>query len=141
MQFDPENNIVKLCANGMQLEGEGKPAQAAQIFQQAWSEAATATERFIAAHYIARHQPTIADKLKWDETALQQALKVNTDEIKSVYPSLYLNIAKCYEDINDFDKAQINYQLALSFAPYLPDDGYGNMIKLGINKGIERVQQ
>jgi len=24
MQFDPDNNIVKLCAKGMSMEGEGK---------------------------------------------------------------------------------------------------------------------
>ena len=61
------------------------------------------------------------DKLKWDETALQLALKINDDTIKGAYPSLYLNIAKCYEDLNDFENARKNYQLALSFTNLLPD--------------------
>lgn len=141
MQFDPENNIVKLCGGGMLLEGEGKPAEAAELFQQAWREAATATEKFIAAHYVARHQPTVADKLKWDETALSQALQIDNEEVRSVYPSLYLNIAKCYEDLNDLESARENYQLASGYVPFLPDDGYGNMIRAGISKGMERVQQ
>lgn len=141
MQFDPENNIVKLCACGMQSEGEGKPAEAAALFQQAWAEAATAVEKFIAAHYIARQQTNVTDKLKWDETALAHALQVDNKEIKSVYPSLYLNIAKCYEEMQAFDKAYENYQLAAGFVPFLPNDGYGKMIRSGIHKGIARVQQ
>lgn len=35
----------------------------------------TILKKFAAAHYVARHQNSVADKLKWDETALQIALK------------------------------------------------------------------
>ncbi len=140
MQFDTNNKIVKLCAEGMAFEGEGKKEEALKIFTQAWAEATTDFEKFTAAHYVARHQKSVSDKLKWDETALQLALKLNNDTVKGTYPSLYLNIAKCYEDLNDFENARINYQLALSFTDQLPDNGYGNMIKGGIMTGIERVK-
>jgi tetratricopeptide (TPR) repeat protein len=140
MRFDPNNNVVRLCAQGMDMEGKGKPEDAGRLFRQAWNEATNDFEKFTAAHYVARHQKSVADKLKWDETALQFALKLNDDTIKETYPSLYLNIAKCYEDLDDFDNARKNYQLALSFANLLPDSGYGNMIKGGIRNGIERVK-
>jgi tetratricopeptide (TPR) repeat protein len=140
MQFDPENPINKLCAYGMQLEGEGKPEEAAQAFVQAWSQATNNKEKFTAAHYVARHQKTIADKLQWDQTALDLALLIDDEALQSLYPSLYLNIAKGYEDLNDFSNARANYQLALQYTSSLPDDGYGKMIKSGITKGIERVQ-
>jgi hypothetical protein len=140
MQFDPNNNVVKLCTQGMDMEGEGKPEDASRLFLQAWNEATNDFEKFTAAHYVARHQKNIADKLKWDETALQLALKINNDTVKGFFPSLYLNIAKCYEDLNDFDNARKNYQIALSFTNLLPDSGYGNMIKGGIINGIARVK-
>jgi tetratricopeptide (TPR) repeat protein len=139
MQVDPNNKIVKLCAQGMEMEGKGNPEEASKYFLQAWNEATNDFEKFTAAHYVARHQKSVADKLNWDETALQLALKINDDTIKGTYPSLYLNIAKCYEDLNDFDNARKNYQLALSFTNLLSDSGYGNMIKGGIMNGIERV--
>jgi tetratricopeptide (TPR) repeat protein len=139
MEFDPNNNVVKLCAQGMDMEGKGKPEEASRLFLQAWNEATNDFEKFTAAHYVARHQKNIADKLKWDETTLQLALEINNDTVKGVFPSLYLNIAKCYEDLNDFGNAKTNYQLALSFTNLLPDNGYGNMIKGGIINGIERV--
>jgi tetratricopeptide (TPR) repeat protein len=139
MQFDPNNKIVKLCAEGMGLEGEGKKEEALQLFLQAWEEAANDFEKFTSAHYIARHQKTIEDKLQWDNTALNSALKINDQDMQEVYPSLYLNIARCYEDLEDLDKAKKNYELALSFTNFLPDDGYGKMIKAGIANGIARI--
>ena len=139
MEFDPNNNVVKLCAEGMNMEGEGKAQEASKLFLQAWNEATNNFEKFTAAHYVARHQKSAADKLKWDEAALQFALKINNDTVKETFPSLYLNIAKCYEDLNDLNNAKKNYELALSFTNSLPNDGYGNMIKGGITKGIERV--
>jgi tetratricopeptide (TPR) repeat protein len=139
MKFDPDNNIGKLCATGMALEGEGKKEEALKIFQQAWNEATNDFEKFITAHYVAQHQKTVTDKLKWDKTALHFALKTDNEMMKASYPSLYLNIAKCYEDLKDFDSAAKHYQLALSYTNFLADDGYGNMIKSGIKNGIEKV--
>lgn len=141
MEFDPNNNIVKLCAEGMDMEGKGNNEKASKLFLQAWNEATNDFEKFTAAHYVARHQKSVAGKLKWDETALQLALKINNDTVKGTFPSLYLNIAKCYEDLNDLDNAKKDYELALSFSNQLPDNGYGNMIKSGIMKGIERVSK
>jgi tetratricopeptide (TPR) repeat protein len=140
MQFDPNNIIVKLCANGMELEGQGRKKEALELFQQAWNQATNDFEKFTSAHYVARHQETIEEKLKWDETALHLALKINDDTVNGAFPSLYLNIAKCLEDLNDFANARKNYELALSHVGQLPDNGYGNLIKAGIMKGIERVK-
>jgi tetratricopeptide (TPR) repeat protein len=139
MQFDPENDINKLCAQGMQMEGEGRPEEALKLFQLAWDEATTTVEKVIAAHYLARQQDSIAGKLQWDETALNLALTIADDEVRALYPSLYLNVAKCYEDMKDPARAQEHYRLALKFTSFLPHDGYGNMIRAGINKGIERT--
>ncbi len=114
MEFSPFNNVVKLCLQGMGLEDKNKPEQAKEIFLQAWGKAANDFEKFLAAHYVARHQKTVSDKLNWLERALQFALKVNDDAVKSAFPSLYLNIAKCYEDLNDPDKAKEHSDIAIS---------------------------
>ena len=139
MQFDPDNHVVKLCAQGMDEEAQGKMDEAAKLFLQGWNEATTNLEKFTAAHYVARRQNSVLDKLKWDETALSFALILNDDKMNGVYPSLYLNIAKCYEDLKDYDNARVHYALALSYTHLLPEDGYGKMIKSGINNGIGRI--
>lgn len=141
MQFDPNNKIIQLCAKGMELETKQNPAEAKALFLQAWDEASNDFEKFTAAHYVARHQATTEDKLTWDKTALSFALKINDKSMQANYPSLYLNIAKCYEDLYDFKNARENYKIALSYAEYLPENGYGKMIMSGINNGIQRVDK
>lgn len=139
MLFDPENRIVQLCARGMELEGAGDYATAAQLFLQAWESATTNNERFIAAHYLVRHQKNAAGKLKWDETALHAALKSGDETAKASLPSLYLNVAKGYEDMNDFSTARKYYEDALGAAGPLPDDGYSKLVRSGIENGLKRA--
>jgi rifampin ADP-ribosylating transferase len=140
MQFEPDNNIVKLCAKGMELEGEGKNEEASKVFLQAWEQATGDKEKFIAAHYVARQQQSIAGKLSWDATALDLALKIKDDSVKGAYPSLYLNIAKGYEDLKEFEKAAQNYETALTYVSFLHEDGYGKMIMGGIENGLKRIE-
>ena len=123
MEFTPNNHVVKRCLQGMEMEEKGKPEEAARLFHQAWDEATNDFEKFIATHYVARHQKNVSDKLNWLETSLQFALKINNDTVKSAFPALYLNIAKCYEDLNEPEKAKKNYDLAASFKDNPSDKG------------------
>lgn len=123
MEFDPRNNVIKLCVQGMDMEGKGKPEEASRIFLQAWHEATNDFEKFTAAYYVARHQKNVRDKLKWLETSLQSALIINDVTVKGAFPSLYSNIAKCYEDLSDVDNAKKNHELAKSFTDNPSDNG------------------
>ena len=123
MEFNPSNHVIKLCIQGMGMEAEDRLEEASRIFLQAWSEATHDFEKFTAAYYVARHQKNVRDKLKWLETSLQFALKINDVTVNGAFPSLYSNIAKCYEDLNDPDNAKKNYELALSFTDKPSDNG------------------
>ena len=123
MEFNPGNNVIKLCVQGMAMEEKGNPDEASRLFLQAWNEATNDFEKYLAAYYVARHQDNVPDKLKWLETALQVALKVNNDSAKSALPNLYSNIAKCHEDLGDVDNAKKNFELVNSFKGKPADKG------------------
>lgn len=123
MEFNPNNHVVKRCIQGMDMEEKGKPEEASRLFFQAWNEATNDFEKYTAAFYVARHQKNVPDKLKWLETTLQFALRINNESVKGAFSSLYLNIAKCYEDLNDLDNAKRNNDLAISFKDQLSDNG------------------
>ncbi len=123
IRFDPNNAVVRLCMSGMSLEDSGNIEDAITMFRKAWQEATDDYERFIAAYHVARRQNSVTDKLKWMEISLQCALNINDDNVKSAYPTLYLNIAKCYEELGDADNAKRNYQLSNSYKGAPSDEG------------------
>jgi Rifampin ADP-ribosyl transferase len=123
MEFSPNNNIVKLCLQGMAMEDSGKHAEAANLFLQAFDEATNDFEKFTAAYYIARQQKGATDKLKWYEAALRFAIKTNDDNVKSAFPALYANIARCYEQLGYDSNAKKNDELALAYKNTPSDKG------------------
>lgn len=123
MEFNPHNNIIKLCIEGMAAEEKDELENASRLFLKAWSESTNDFEKFTAAFYVARHQETVAGELEWLERCLQFALKVNDAAVKAAFPSLYTKIAKCYEELNDPENAKRNREQAESFTENPEDDG------------------
>lgn len=123
MEFNPFNPVIKLCIQGMEMQGQGRPDEASRLFLQAWNEGANDFEKFLAAYFVARQLKNVPDKLKWLETALQSALKTNSDSVNGALPGLYLTIAKCYEELNDPGNAKKNYGLSASLSDKPSDKG------------------
>lgn len=123
MEFNPNNNIVKLCIQGMDMEEKDRPEEASRFFLQAWNEATNDFEKFIASFYVARRQEGVHDKLSWLETALRLALAINSDSVNGALPSLYSNIAQCHTALGDLEHAKLNNELALSFKDKPSDKG------------------
>lgn len=140
MLFDPDNPIVRLCAEGMEMEGMGNSDVASQFYKKAWDLASNNLEKMVAAHYFARQQKNGIEKLKWDELALDLAISINDKKIQALYPSLHLNIGQCFEDLGNYPKAKEHYELASKYVSFLDNDGYGNFISRGISEAIKRIE-
>jgi len=137
IKFDQNNVVIKLCMRGMNVEDSGNVEGATTMFHQAWDEAKDDYERFIAAYHLARKQKNLSDKLKWMETSLQCALNINDVNVKSAYSTLYLNIAKCYEELYDSDNAKRNYELSNSHNGAPSDEGpfyHGTKVDLRVGE-------
>ena len=123
MEFDPRNNVIQLCVQGMNAEEKGEPEEARRLFLQAWNGSTNDFEKFLAAYFVARHQADVRDKLNWLETSLQFASQIDNHSVKSAFPSLYRKIAESYEELCDDDNAKKNYDLARSFTDDPSDKG------------------
>jgi tetratricopeptide (TPR) repeat protein len=139
--MDPNNPVVKLCVEGMQAEGAGRHDDARALFAQAWDARTDDWEACIAAHYLARHQPTPEDTLRWNQAALHRADAVTDDRVNGFYPSLYLNLAHSHEQLGNHAEARRYYDLAAAESSELPEDRYAGIVREGIRKGQARTTQ
>lgn len=136
MDFNPNNHIVKLCLQGMELESRGEHAQASPLFLQAWTDATNDAEKFIAAHFVARTQQDAREKLKWLQTDLELALKIDDVTVHSALPSIYMNLAKCYEILGDTVNAEKNKMLSAScWEKQLPEGPFYHGTKADLKTG------
>jgi tetratricopeptide (TPR) repeat protein len=139
--MDPNNPVVRLCAQGIEIEMKGHRAEARSLFLQAWELRHDDLDACIAAHYLARHQDTPAETLRWNELALTHALGASDDSIRSFYPSLYLNLGKSYEDLGDIARARELYEQGEQCIGDVPEGGYGDIVRQGLLNGLHRVRQ
>jgi hypothetical protein len=137
--MDPNNAIVKLCADGMKAEAEGRGADAKALFEQAWQESRDDFDACIAAHYVARHQGTPEDEIAWNRQALARAALVDQDRVRAFYPSLYLNLAHSLEKVGRTLEACELYSTAATRLEGQPDTPYTRLVWSGIVAGRQRV--
>jgi hypothetical protein len=123
MEFSPANPVVRLCVEGMDMETKERSEDAARLFRQAWNEAASLFEKYIAAYFMARHQKSAPDKIEWLERKLKLASDLNDDAVKAAFPSLYSALASSYEEMNDADNAKKYRDLAKTFVDEISDKG------------------
>ncbi|HKN75284.1 MAG TPA: hypothetical protein VJW94_08905 [Candidatus Acidoferrum sp.] len=138
--MDPNNPIVLLCAAGMKAEMEARKDEARLLFLQAWEQSKDDFEACIAAHYVARHQETAKETLRWNQVSLALADAVGDERVQGFYPSLYLNMGKAYEDLGNREEAKRHYELAAASMSNVPEGRYGGIVRDGVKRGLQRVQ-
>jgi hypothetical protein len=141
MLYDSSNPVLQLCVTGIETEYSGDFKNAHALYTEAWRVAGNNLEWLTAAHYLARVQLDFEESLRWNLLAVEYADKAEGFEIASFYPSLYLNVAKSYENLGFFREAYDYYLLADQCKKDLAHDGYGNMIGKGIGAGLERMNE
>ena len=138
--LSPDNPIVKLCVEGMQAEAQGRHGDARQLFARAWESSTDDFEACIAAHYLARHQETPQEMLRWNKIAFDRAAAVDDERVRGFYPSLYLNLGFSYETLGDRERAQRYYHLASGELHHLPDTPYAATVRQAIANALQRLQ-
>ena len=137
--MESDDEVVRLCVDGMGAEREGRFADARALFERAWAAHRDDFEACIAAHYLARQQETDREKLAWNEEALRRADAVGDERVRQFYPSLLLNLGHSHEALGSFDEARRYYALAAERVDSLPEDRYGDIVRDGLARARERL--
>lgn len=137
--IDPNNRVVRLCAEGIQAEGEGRHEDARALYRKAWAIHDDDYEACIAAHYLAREQDTLLESLAWNQLALDHALAVPDGRMRDFLPSLYLNLGWSHEVLDGPTKARVYYVEGAALLAGLPPSPYVDVVRAGITRGLERT--
>lgn len=139
MTIDSNNAVVALCAAGMAIEGDVPAAR--RLFEQAWEVRRDDYDASIAAHFLARHQTTVEDRLAWNIRAARHAEVVADDRARELKASLYLNLADAYLAVGDSAEARAAIGRAAESLDDLPVDGYRDFVKRGIDGLVRRLDE
>ena len=105
--------------------------------------------RCVLAHYAADVQDDPHEELRWDQRALAAADEVTEERarahdpslrIAGFYPSLHLNLADVHRRLGNDADARHHLGRARARVGQLSDDGYGQMIRSGIERCGERLE-
>ena len=137
MNIDPENPVVALCAAGMAVEGDREHART--LFERAWSICRDDYDATIAAHFLARHQPSAAETLDWNERALRHARLVPDGRATEFLASLYLNVGDSYLAVDRLEDAAAAAEHARVNLDAVTEGGYRDFVERGIQRLSDRI--
>jgi tetratricopeptide (TPR) repeat protein len=135
--MNPDNPVVQLCARGMQAETEGRDEDASALFREAWDTATDDYDACVAAHYLARHQKSPEDALRWNQECLDRADRVGDERVRGFYPSLHLNLARAHQELGDRKTAYAHYRDAVEHMGEVPPGPYGDGIRYAVAEGLK----
>ena len=135
--IDPTNPVVALCAEGM--AAEGTPAEALRLFERAWAARRDDYDAAIAAHFVARHQASPEDTLRWNALAVRHAEAVTDGRAAAFLASLYLNLGDAQANVGDVAAAAAAVRRAAEQLAVVPPGGYREFVAMGIRRLAERV--
>jgi tetratricopeptide (TPR) repeat protein len=115
---------------------DGAPGEARRLFEEAWNARRDDYDAAIAAHYLARHQPTPFLTLDWNTRAVTHCERITDDRAAELLPSLYLNLADSLISVGRWEEARVIADRAAANLPTLQADGY----RAFIAQGIARLQ-
>ncbi|MFE7568235.1 hypothetical protein ACFU76_14950 [Streptomyces sp. NPDC057539] len=134
--MDPDNPVVQLCAQGMRAEAEGREDDARELFLRAWEAAGDDFEACVAAHYLARHQPTPEETLRWNQECLTRADRVGDERVRGFYASLHGNMGRAQLALGRPGQARAHFRSAAERLDDVPPGPYRDWVRLCVARGL-----
>jgi hypothetical protein len=143
-------DVMTRIGEAIELGRTGDAEDARRRLAELWEDPevqADPLHRCTLAHHAADLQTTVIDELAWDLRALEAADEITAErarehhpslDVTALYPSLHLNLGDAYQRLGDVAGAHHHLQRARASVDHLPDDGYGRMIRAGIEALAQR---
>ncbi|MPQ96663.1 hypothetical protein GB931_01755 [Modestobacter sp. I12A-02628] len=132
-------------AAAVELGRAGDAATARARLDELWTRMGPTGDpahRCALAHWAADLQDDPREELTWDERALDVVEGAGPDpQLDGFLPSLHLNLADVHRRLGDVGTAQTHLRRARDVVGTLPADGYGQMVRTGIDHVAQALAQ
>jgi hypothetical protein len=134
----------------VELSQAGEAGAAREALGRLWEQLGAPLHQCAIAHAMADVQDDPCDELAWDLRALDAATAFTDAEVRAagmpgtaaaMFPSLHLNLGEDYRKLSDLGPARRHCELGLAACSELQDDGYGRMIRTGLQRLAERLAE
>jgi hypothetical protein len=138
-------DVTARIGEAVELGRTGGAEDAGRRLAELWEDAevqADPLHRCTLAHVAADLAATVVDELAWDLRALEAADEITTErarqhhpslDVAAFYPSLHLNLGDAYLRLGNAAGALHHLERARGCLDRLADDGYGRMIRAGVD--------
>lgn len=146
----PDETMTEL-GEALELVGRGERSQARRRLTALWERVGPDGDplhRCAVAHHLADLQDDLREELGWDLRALQAADAITQERaeqagvpgpVAGLQPSLHLNLGEDYRRLGDLPAARRHLELGQAAAGALGADGYGSMIRRGLDALATRL--
>jgi hypothetical protein len=126
---------------------QGDRERGRQLMDAAWAGTDDHAQRCVLAHYLADTEESLDEEIAWDERALAELPHLAPDALAPIgipstaalAPSLHLNLGDGYARRGDVVQAREQLEQGRAAVGLLADDGYGDMIRRGLDGLAERL--
>lgn len=145
MSTEQDDPVMTRIGEAVELDRGGDRAAARLRLAEIWETLGPGGDplhRCALAHHAADVQDDPAEELRWDRRALRAADEIGDGgllDVAAFYPSLHLNLADVLRRLGDVGPAGDHLERARAALGALPDDGYGRMIRGGIDRCAARL--
>ena len=106
-------------------------------------------QRCVLAHYLADLESDLGAEVRWDRVALEEHARVGDGDLAAIgipsargmLPSLHLNLADGLLRSGDVAGARLHLEAGKAGQDVLGDDGYGGMIRDGLQRLAGRIEE
>lgn len=138
--MDLTNPVLAAVNRGIEAERAGDVNAAREAYDEAWTKARDDYEQCVAAHYVPRLIDDMAEKLRWNQIALECADSVGDERVEGFYASLHANVGFCLEGLRDEDGARSAYQRAKECLTNVPAGPYREQVEATIEGALDRLR-
>ncbi|MFE2639755.1 hypothetical protein ACFXKF_34220 [Streptomyces scopuliridis] len=117
-------------------ETEGREADARGLFLRAWGAAGDDYEACVAAHYLAPHQPTPEETLRWNQECPTRADRVGDERVRGFHASPHGNMGQAQLALGGPGPARAHFRSAAEHLDDVPPGPYREWVQLCVARGL-----